>query len=315
MVENTGKETLQGFVRNNADPDAIVYTDEALAYEGVARWHESVRHSVGEYVRAMAHTNGIESFWAVLKRAHQGTFHKLSPKHLNRYVREFAGKHNLRHLDTQDQMVQVAAALVGKRLLHLDLIADNGLSSAARWSGLGLGLPALRLRNLVGFSSCALPLPLVLKNLPSSPEIPVGPENLGIVCGPVYRSPDFRTRMLIFDLHGPVPVFLSENQKLIEVHSGNAVGTEPVKTESPDDATLSRSTISFCARRLSQSRSRSIAPNRANVAAVAPMMGTTAIINSGIISLAPRILIKASSATQDQKTVHSCFGEMYICAH
>ena len=132
MVENTGKETLQGFVRNNADPDAIVYTDEALAYEGVARWHESVRHSVGEYVRAMAHTNGIESFWAVLKRAHQGTFHKLSPKHLNRYVREFAGKHNLRHLDTQDQMVQVAAALVGKRLLHRDLIADNGLSSAAR---------------------------------------------------------------------------------------------------------------------------------------------------------------------------------------
>ena len=132
VVENTDKQTLQGFVHENVDTDAVVYTDEALAYDGVARWHETVRHSVAEYVRGQAHTNGIESFWAVLKRAHQGTFHKLSPKHLNRYVREFAGKHNLRHLDTRDQMVQVAAALVGKRLLHRDLIADNGLSSAAR---------------------------------------------------------------------------------------------------------------------------------------------------------------------------------------
>ena len=132
VVENTGKETLQWFVHDNVDTDAVVYTDEALAYEGVARRQETVRHSVAEYVRGQAHTNGIESFWAVLKRAHQGTFHKLSPKHLNRYVREFAGKHNLRHLDTRDQMVQVASALVGKRLLHRNLIADNGLPSAAR---------------------------------------------------------------------------------------------------------------------------------------------------------------------------------------
>ena len=132
VVSSTDAETLQGFVRENVDSEAVVYTDDAPAYNGVARKHESVKHSVGEYVRQQAHTNGIESFWAVLKRAHQGTFHKLSPKHLNRYVREFAGKHNLRHLDTRDQMAMVAAALVGKRLLHRDLIAENGLSSAAR---------------------------------------------------------------------------------------------------------------------------------------------------------------------------------------
>ena len=58
--------------------------------------HESVRHSVGEYVRGMAHTNGIESFWSMLKRAHKGVYHHFSVKHLQRYVDEFAGRHGVR---------------------------------------------------------------------------------------------------------------------------------------------------------------------------------------------------------------------------
>ena len=132
VVDHTDAETLQGFVRQNTRPDAMVYSDDAGAYRGVPRQHETVRHSVGEYVREQAHTNGIESFWAVLKRAHKGTFHKISPKHLHRYVLEFAGKHNLRSLDTREQMAHVASALIGKRLLHRDLIADNGLSAGGR---------------------------------------------------------------------------------------------------------------------------------------------------------------------------------------
>ena len=95
-------------------------------------WYETVHHSVGEYVRGQAHTQGIESFWSMLKRAHKGVYHKLSPKHLDRYVREFAGRHNVRDLDTADQMATVAAGLVGKRLLYRQLIADNGLDSGAR---------------------------------------------------------------------------------------------------------------------------------------------------------------------------------------
>ena len=74
-----------------------------------------------------AHTNGIESFWAMLKRAHTGTYHKLSPKHLNRYVQEFAGKHNVRGSDTLAQMATVVAGLIGKRLMYRDLVAPNGL--------------------------------------------------------------------------------------------------------------------------------------------------------------------------------------------
>ena len=59
----------------------------------------------------------------MLKRAHKGTFHKISPKHMNRYVTEFAGRHNVRDEDTIDMMVSVAVGLIGKRLMYRDLIA------------------------------------------------------------------------------------------------------------------------------------------------------------------------------------------------
>ena len=132
VIENTAKTTLQRFVAENAKPDAVVYTDDAAAYEGIPNPHQSIKHSVSEYVSGMAHTNGIESFWSMLKRAHKGTFHKISPKHLQRYVSEFAGKHNVRDSDTLVQMRDTVARLVGRNLLLRDLVADNGLSSGAR---------------------------------------------------------------------------------------------------------------------------------------------------------------------------------------
>ena len=114
-----------------AGPNTKIYTDDALTYHVLPN-HETVKHSVGEYVRDKAHTNGVESFWSMLKRAHMGTFHEISPKHLDRYVKGFAGKHNLRDRDTLDQMQSLVARLVGKRLMYHDLTADNGLSSGAR---------------------------------------------------------------------------------------------------------------------------------------------------------------------------------------
>ena len=132
VVAETDKPTLQAFVGKHAAPGATVYTDEATAYNGMPFKHEAVKHSTSEYVRDQAHTNGMESFWATLKRGYAGTFHKISPKHLQRYVDEFAGKHNVRELDTSEQMAGIAAAMAGKRLKYEDLIADNGLDSGAR---------------------------------------------------------------------------------------------------------------------------------------------------------------------------------------
>ncbi|MCY3610461.1 MAG: IS1595 family transposase [Gemmatimonadetes bacterium] len=124
VVERQDGETLRDFVETHAGPGATLYTDDASAYKGTGRPHETVKHSVGEWVRGLAHTNGVESFWSMLKRAHKGTFHKLSAKHLQRYVNEFAGRQNIRELDTIEQMGHVVARLIGRRLLYRDLIAD-----------------------------------------------------------------------------------------------------------------------------------------------------------------------------------------------
>lgn len=131
VVPNTKSETMSRFIMEHVEPGARIYTDDALTYHALPN-HETVKHSVGEYVRGMAHTNGVESFWSMLKRAYTGTFHKMSPKHLQRYVQEFASRHNIRKFDTLQQMWWVADQMVGKRLMYRDLIADNGLDSGSR---------------------------------------------------------------------------------------------------------------------------------------------------------------------------------------
>ncbi len=134
VVQRTDAPHVAGFVAEHAKIGATVYTDEAAVYRVLKPWyaHESVNHSASEYVRGAAHTNGMESFWAMLKRGYQGTFHKFSPKHLDRYVAEFSGRHNVRDADTVAQMGAMARGMIGKRLRYADLIADNGLESGAR---------------------------------------------------------------------------------------------------------------------------------------------------------------------------------------
>ena len=123
-VASTDAPTLQGFVEARTEPTAQVYTDEAAAYNGLNRSHETVKHSAREYVHGMAHTNGIESHWAMLKRGYVGVYHQMSAKHLPRYVAEFEGRHNSRRLDTDEQMRIMARGADGKRLRYADLIAD-----------------------------------------------------------------------------------------------------------------------------------------------------------------------------------------------
>ena len=133
VVQSTDKSSLQSFVAEDAEPGAIVYADEVKAYEGVASFHhEAVKHSVGEYVCSIAHSNGIGSFWSLVKRRFHSTCHKMSPKHLDRYVQECAGRRNDRDCDTIDQMSRIVMRMSGTRLRYQNLIADNGPDGGGR---------------------------------------------------------------------------------------------------------------------------------------------------------------------------------------
>ena len=120
VVSRTTKRELHSFANDRMARGSDVFTDDLQSYEGLTN-HQVVRHSIGEYVRRQAHINGMESFWSMLKRGYYGTYHRMSPAHLQRYVDEFAGRHNQRPLDTIDQMRGMTRGMVGRRLRYDDL--------------------------------------------------------------------------------------------------------------------------------------------------------------------------------------------------
>ena len=130
VVPSTDAAMLRGFVEHTAKQGAKVYSDEAAAYAGLPN-HESVKHGVGEYVREQVHINGMESFWSMMKRGYHGIYHRMSPKHLHRYVNEFSGRANDRSRSTMEQMKQIARGLDRKRLRYVDLKAETGFSAIA----------------------------------------------------------------------------------------------------------------------------------------------------------------------------------------
>ena len=131
-IEAADRETLTAFIGTHAASGPTVCTDEGAPYQGMEN-RENVNNSKGEYVRDDGvSTNGVESSWSILKRDHVGTIHKMSPKHMDRYVQEFAARHNLRERDAIDIMAAVAGGGVGKRLRYRELIAGIRLSSGVR---------------------------------------------------------------------------------------------------------------------------------------------------------------------------------------
>ena len=108
-----------------------MYTDGVAVYGILSFLHEPFKHSIAEYVRNMAVTNEVESFWPMPNRAEWGTFHRLSPKHFVRNIQEFAAKHNMRESGARVQMRDTVARMVGRNLMYHDPIADDGHSSAA----------------------------------------------------------------------------------------------------------------------------------------------------------------------------------------
>lgn len=124
VVAHVSARTLVPYITERTHADTVVFTDGHYAYQRLPRPHAAVQHTVGEYVRGMAHTNGIESFWAMLKRGYQGTYHQMSAKHLDRYVTEFSARHNQRDHAPTTRLGALAAGCAGKRLDWATLTAQ-----------------------------------------------------------------------------------------------------------------------------------------------------------------------------------------------
>ena len=87
--------------------------------------HEPMQNSARESVRGDVRANGVESFRSMLKRAHKGTFHKMSPQHSRRYVNELAGRHSIRDPDSIDRMESIAGGMPGKRPRYCELAGSE----------------------------------------------------------------------------------------------------------------------------------------------------------------------------------------------
>ena len=121
-VEHTDMATLKAVVSEQVDLAATVYTDEFGGYNTIPQRRKTVCHSAGEYVRGQAHTNGIESFWALLKRVWVGTHHWWSRRHCFRYVAECAHRQNTMGLNGEGAIALLVQQAVGKRLTDAGLI-------------------------------------------------------------------------------------------------------------------------------------------------------------------------------------------------
>lgn len=125
VADDRTRNTLHGFVREHVTKGSAVYTDAHVGYRGLDREyvHETVDHAV-EYVNGQVHSNGIENFWALLKRGLGGTYVSVEPEHLFRYVDERVYTFNHRDQTDLPRFADVLAQVAGRRLTYNDLTGN-----------------------------------------------------------------------------------------------------------------------------------------------------------------------------------------------
>lgn len=98
VIDDVKRRTLERMILETLSKDATLFTDEFKSYIRIGKQfnHQTVQHGSGNYVNGNVHTNSIESFWALFKRGYMGTYHKMSAKHLQKYVDEFVYRFNRR---------------------------------------------------------------------------------------------------------------------------------------------------------------------------------------------------------------------------
>jgi transposase-like protein len=126
VVPNVRRAALAPEVRQHVEPGANLYTDALKSYEGLAGeyTHQVIDHAES-YVRGNVHTNGLENFWSLLKRAIKGTYVSIEPFHLFRYLDEQAFRFNARKLTDAKRFLDVLRTIVGRRVTYKELTGQS----------------------------------------------------------------------------------------------------------------------------------------------------------------------------------------------
>lgn len=113
--------TLKEKLNQHANKKAHLMTDDFRAYRPIGKefaTHESVKHSLGEYVRGNVHTNTVEGFFSIFKRGIYGVYQHVSSHHLHRYTTEFDFRYNNRKIADAERATTMLKGIVGKRLMY-----------------------------------------------------------------------------------------------------------------------------------------------------------------------------------------------------
>ncbi len=124
VVRERSAATLHALAYKHVAPGAAIVTDEWGGYKGVNYEHAIINHAV-EYVNGLVHTQGIENFWALLKRGLGGTYVSVEPFHLFRYIDEQAFRYNNRKLTDAQRFDLAARGMVGKRLTFAEVTGKS----------------------------------------------------------------------------------------------------------------------------------------------------------------------------------------------
>ena len=127
VIANRKKHQLEAIVVENVEQGAALYTDALRSYDRMGERgyvHKVIDHAEA-YVDGQVHTNGLENFWSLLKRALKGTYVSVEPFHLFRYLNEQAYRFNNRKLSDARRFIDAAAAIFGKRLTYLALTGKD----------------------------------------------------------------------------------------------------------------------------------------------------------------------------------------------
>jgi transposase-like protein len=126
VVPNVRRGNTQAIVRNNVQYGSSVYTDELQSYTGLENGfnHQVINHAES-YAKGQIHTNGLENFWSLLKRAIKGTYVNVEPFHLFRYLDEQVYRFNNRKTKDVARFIDTVRGIVGIRLTYDKLTGAN----------------------------------------------------------------------------------------------------------------------------------------------------------------------------------------------